>query len=51
MWYRVGMNEDVHVRVSKNVMTQVRAYAKRQGLSLAAAVTVLLTQALEGNRS
>ena len=40
------MKEDVHVRVSEDVMRRVRAYAQRQGLSLAAAITVLLDWAL-----
>ena len=38
--------EDIHIRVSAEVMRQVRAYAERRGLTLAAAVTVLLDWAL-----
>jgi hypothetical protein len=41
------MKEDVHVRISEELMRQVRAYADRRGLSLAAAVSVLLDIALE----
>lgn len=44
--YRGGMKEDVHVRVSTDVMRRVRAYADGRGISLAAAVSVLLQQAL-----
>lgn len=42
-----GVKEDVHVRVSEDVMRQVRAYAQQRGLTLAAAITVLLDQALK----
>jgi hypothetical protein len=42
------MKEDVHIRISSDVMFRVRAYAERHGISLAAAVSVLLSQALEG---
>ena len=50
MWYRygtvVGMKEDVHIRVSEDVMRRVRAYADTRGISLAAAVTILLDERL-----
>jgi predicted HicB family RNase H-like nuclease len=45
------MKEDVHVRVSEELMRQVRAYAARRGISLAAAVSVLLRLALEESTS
>lgn len=41
------MKEDVHIRVSADVMRQVRDYATQRGLTLAAAVTVLLDRALK----
>jgi plasmid stability protein len=40
------MKEDVHVRISKDLMNEVRAYAASHGISLAAAVSVLLRRAL-----
>jgi predicted HicB family RNase H-like nuclease len=45
------MKEDVHVRIDKDVMRGVRAYADSSGISLAAAVSVLLRQALERSQS
>ena len=44
------MKEDVHVRVSEEVMRQVRAYAEARGISLAAAVSVLLRLGLEESK-
>lgn len=41
------MKEDVHVRISEEIMTEVRAYAGHLGISLAAAVSVLLGLGLE----
>jgi antitoxin component of RelBE/YafQ-DinJ toxin-antitoxin module len=43
------MKEDVHVRIDEDVMRQVRAYADSCGISVAAAVSVLLRQALKGD--
>jgi hypothetical protein len=49
-WYRcgtvTGMKEDIHIRIDEDVMSAVRAYAASHGVSLAAAVSVLLRQAL-----
>jgi len=45
------MKEDVHIRVDEDVMREVRAYAGNHGVSLAAAVSVLLRQALKGDQS
>ncbi len=44
MWYRNGMSEkeDVHVRISTKVMRPVREYAEGHGISLAAAISILL---------
>ena len=42
------MKEDIHVKVDTDVMRDVRAYAASHGISLAAAVSVLLRQALKG---
>lgn len=44
-----GMKEDIHIRIEAGVMRQVRAYAEQQGISLAAAVSVLLSAALKEN--
>jgi hypothetical protein len=41
------MKEDIHIRVSADLMRQVRSYAKQRGISLAAAVSVLLQYALD----
>jgi hypothetical protein len=41
------MKEDIHIRVSEDLMRQVRAFADRHGISLAAAVSVLLLGGLE----
>jgi len=40
------MKEDIHIRIDEDVMSAVRAYAARHGVSLAAAVSVLLSRAL-----
>jgi predicted HicB family RNase H-like nuclease len=45
------MKEDLHVRISEDVMRDVRAYASTAGISLAAAVSVLLRRALEEGKS
>ena len=45
--YRYGMKEDLHIRVSEDIAQRVRAYAEQRGISLAAAVSVLLQRALE----
>jgi antitoxin component of RelBE/YafQ-DinJ toxin-antitoxin module len=44
------MKEDIHVRVDEKVTARVRAWAGRRGLTLAAAITVLLDKALEGDQ-
>ena len=36
--------EDVHVRISAEVMRPVREYADSHGISLAAAISILLAQ-------
>jgi plasmid stability protein len=41
------MKEDIHIRVDEDLMNEVRAYAASHGVSLAAAVSVLLRQALK----
>jgi antitoxin component of RelBE/YafQ-DinJ toxin-antitoxin module len=41
------MKQDIHVRVSEEVMRGVRAYMDRYGLSLAAAITMLLQRGLK----
>lgn len=41
------MKEDIHVKIDTDVMRGVRAYASAHGVSLAAAVSVLLSQALQ----
>jgi hypothetical protein len=46
--YREGMKEDIHIRVSAEVMSRVRAYAGRRGISLAAAATILMLRGLDG---
>jgi hypothetical protein len=40
------MKEDVHVRIDEDVMKAVRAYAEWRGISLAAAMSVLLRESL-----
>jgi len=40
------MKEDVHVRIDEDVMQGVRAYAKARGISVAAAMSVLLRESL-----
>lgn len=40
------MKEDIHIRVEGEVMRGVRAYADSHGVSLAAAVSILLRRAL-----
>ena len=40
------MKEDVHVRIDEDVMRAVRAYADARGISLAAAVSILLRESL-----
>jgi hypothetical protein len=42
------MKQDIHIRVSTDVMRRVRAYADRCGLSLAAAATILMLRGLDG---
>jgi len=44
------MKEDIHVKVEKDIMSAVRAYAASHGISLAAAVSVLLSRALEESK-
>jgi predicted HicB family RNase H-like nuclease len=45
-----GVKEDLHLRIEEEVMRPVREYATANGISLAAAVSILLTRALqEGN--
>jgi hypothetical protein len=41
------MKEDVHIRVDEVLMRGVRAYAQQRGISLAAAVSVLLRRGLK----
>jgi hypothetical protein len=45
-WYRYGMKEDIHVRIETDIADDVRAYAATHGISLAAAVSLLLRRAL-----
>jgi hypothetical protein len=40
------MKEDIHVRIEKDIADDVRAYAAAHGVSLAAAVSLLLRRAL-----
>lgn len=47
----MGVKEDIHIRVSEDLMRDVRAYAASHGISLAAAISVLLTRALQGESS
>lgn len=51
MRYRSGtigsMKENIHVRIDEDVMTGVRAFAAENGLSLAAAMSVLLRLGLK----
>jgi hypothetical protein len=50
MRYRVDMpKEDIHVRVETGIAQDVRDYAATNGISLAAAVSILLRQALAQN--
>jgi hypothetical protein len=42
------MKEDIHVRIEEDIAATVRAYAARNGISLAAAISLLLRRALEG---
>jgi hypothetical protein len=51
VWYSKGMKEDIHVKVEADIMSGVRAYAASHGISLAAAVSVLLSRALEREQS
>jgi hypothetical protein len=44
------MKEDVHVRISEEVMRGVRTYAETRGISLAAAISVLLRIGLEESK-
>lgn len=45
------MKEDVHVRIDADLMQRVRDYATANGVSLAAAVSILLTRALKEEKS
>jgi antitoxin component of RelBE/YafQ-DinJ toxin-antitoxin module len=40
------MKADIHVRIEKDITDDVRDYAARNGISLAAAVSLLLRRAL-----
>jgi hypothetical protein len=40
------MKEDIHVRIETDIADDVRAYAADHGISLAAAVSLLLRRAL-----
>jgi hypothetical protein len=40
------MKEDIHVRIEKDIADDARAYAAAHGISLAAAVSLLLRRAL-----
>jgi hypothetical protein len=42
-----GMKEDWHVKVDGEIAQAVRAYAKANGIALAAAVSILLKRGLE----
>jgi hypothetical protein len=42
-----SMKEDVHIRISEDVMRRVRAWAGRYEISLAAAIGFLLSNALD----
>lgn len=46
MWYRTGMKENLHLRVDTEIAQAVRAYAKTNGIALAAAVSILLKRGL-----
>ncbi len=50
VWYRTGMKEDWHVKVDGEIAQAVRAYAKANGIALAAAVSILLKRGLETSR-
>jgi hypothetical protein len=41
------MKEDIHIKVDAEIMQPVRQYAAANGISLAAAVSVLLKRGLE----
>jgi len=41
------MKEDIHAKIEKDITDDVRAYAARNGISLAAAVSILLRRALK----
>ena len=40
------MKESLHIRLDTELTARVRAYATKRGISLAAAIAVLLTDAL-----
>ena len=42
------MKEDIHIRLDASLAEAVRTYAHGRGISLAAAVSVLLAKALKG---
>jgi len=42
------VKEDIHVRIDQDITDAVRAYASSHGISLAAAVSILLRRALKG---
>lgn len=44
------MKVDIHARIEEDITDEVRAYADRNGISLAAAISLLLRRALEGER-
>jgi len=50
--YRSGtiaiVKKDIHVRIDEEITDAVRAYAGSHGISLAAAVSLLLRRALRG---
>jgi len=45
------MKEDIHVKVNTEIMRDVRAWATSHGISLAAAVSILLSIGLEESKS
>jgi hypothetical protein len=44
------MKENLHLRVDTEIAQAVRAYAKANGIALAAAVSILLKRGLEASR-
>ena len=45
------MKDNIHIRIDKDIADAARIYAARNGISLAAAISVLIRRALEGKQS